>query len=73
MGYVSLHFAVVTKYLLWGLEVYTVSGMDTEERVRGVRYVRYLWRVWILENVKGSDTKIVVVNFEIYKRSNVLV
>ena len=34
--YVSLHFGVVTKYLLQGLEVYTVSAMDTEESVRGV-------------------------------------
>ena len=72
MGYVSLHFAVVTKYLLWGLEVYKFSETDTEVRVRGVQYVRYLWRVWILENVKGCDTKIVVVNFEIYKMLNVL-
>ena len=48
--------------MLWGLEVYMVSAMDTEERVRGVNR-GYLWRVWILENVKGSDSKIVV--FEI--------
>ena len=34
--YVSLHFGVVTKYLLRGLEVCTVSGTDTEERVRCV-------------------------------------
>ena len=39
--YVSLHFGVVTKYLLRGLEVYTVSAMDTEERVQGVNS-RYL-------------------------------
>ena len=62
--YVSLHFGVVTKYLLQGLEVCTVSAMDMEEGVQCVNR-GYLWRVWILENVKGSDTKIVV--FEILK------
>ena len=34
--YVSLDFGVVTKYLLRGLEVCTVSATDMEERVRGV-------------------------------------
>ena len=36
MQHVSLHFAVVTKYFLQGLEVYTVSVTDTDERVWGV-------------------------------------
>ena len=34
--YVSLHFGVVTKYLVQGLKVCMVSATDTEERVRCV-------------------------------------
>ena len=35
--YVSLHFGVVTKYLLRGLEVCTVSATDIDKRVRCVK------------------------------------
>ena len=47
--------------MLGGLEVYTVSVTDTEERVWGVNRGHLLRvRGAILELVKRSDTKIVV-------------